>query len=113
MSEVSNISALNYLSSRLENSKNEVVDSNNFSSSNLINNKNENLELRIQNSDVSYLLLKDSVDQYTKISTIVEISNVSVIFKLLKSFNSILSKGIFDNKARTLSAFPEIAKALI
>ena len=78
MNEISNISALNYLSSRLEFSKTDTVNLSDYNSGHSINNKNENLELRIQNSDVSYLLLRDSVDQYTKISTIVEISNDSL-----------------------------------
>ena len=38
----------------------------------------QNSEFRIQNSNANYLLLKDSVDKYTKISTIVEISNDSL-----------------------------------
>lgn len=78
MNEISKISALNYLSSRLEFSKTDTVNLSDYNSGHSINNKNENLELRIKNSDISYLLLRDSVDQYTKISTIVEISNDSL-----------------------------------
>jgi hypothetical protein len=66
MNKISDISALNYLSSRLENFKTDTINSSDYKSGHSTNNKNENLELRIQNSDVSYLLLKDSVDQYTR-----------------------------------------------
>ena len=51
MPNIQNISALSYLSTRLENAKTAEVNSDDSSTSQITNAKDENSELRIQNSE--------------------------------------------------------------
>tara|TARA_A100001015_G_C14842428_1_gene653025 strand:+ start:75 stop:452 length:378 start_codon:yes stop_codon:yes gene_type:complete len=71
MSEISHVDAVQYLLSRLENAKISNIDS---VDSSLKNNSNtDRMELTIRSSYTKYLLLRDTIDEYTKIPTIVKI----------------------------------------
>ena len=66
------LGAADYLSSRLSHSQISSIELQNSNSK--VNRSSDSPKLVIKKSDTNFLILRDAVDKYTKVSTIVELS---------------------------------------
>ena len=99
MSELSQITAANYLSKRLESLNDSNAPSLNtnvaFNSSNT-NSKLDKADLTISASDTSYLLLKDTVDKYSDMTSLVQVSKSSLT--TIGDYLTTIKSKLFDLK---------------
>mgnify|MGYP001191951016 FL=1 len=102
MSELTQITAANYLSKRLESfseSAKPSVDTSSDPNSSTLNSKLDKADLTISASDTSYLLLKDTVDNYSNMTSLVQVSKSSL--STIGDFLTAIKSKLFDLKSTT------------